>query len=86
MSRRVIAGERRASPAGDRPHCVAKLVGAGVLEQEAAGTGAECFVDVVVEVEGGQDEDVRGAVRGGDPPCRFDPVEARHPAELAAGC
>src|SRR5439155_24855603 len=36
-----------------------ELLGWYVLQHEAAGTGAQCLVHVVVQVEGGQDEHVR---------------------------
>ena len=36
-----------------------ELVGGGVLEQESAGAGAQRLVDVLVEVERGEDEDAR---------------------------
>ena len=55
-----------------------KFVGACVFQEEAAGAGAECFVDVVVEVEGGQDQDARRSVCGREPAGRFDPVEVGH--------
>ena len=48
------------------------------LEQEPAGAGPHRLVDVLVHVEGGQDEDPGGA--GGDqPPGRLDPVQLGHP-------
>src|SRR5690348_14686910 len=43
----------------DDTHRLAQLRGARVFEQEAAGAGAERLVDVVVEVEGSQDQDPR---------------------------
>ena len=70
-------GEERVA-GGDHPDGLSELVGARVLEQEAARAGAEGFVDVVVEVEGGQDQDAGRSVAGGDPACRLDPVEVRH--------
>ena len=47
---------------GDHADGLSELVGAGVLEQEAAGAGAEGLVDVVVEVERRQDQDAGRSV------------------------
>ena len=71
-------GASRASPAGDDPDRLQQVVGGGVLEEEPAGAGPECLVDVLVEVEGGQDEHARGAGPGGDPAGGLDAVEIRH--------
>jgi hypothetical protein len=49
-----------------------------VLEQKGAGAGADRTVDVVVEVEGGQDEDAGRAAGGDDAPGGLDPVHDRH--------
>jgi hypothetical protein len=56
--------------------------GERVLEEEAAGAGAQCLVHVLVQVEGCQDEDSRrvgGAGRRADSAGRFDAVDAGHP-------
>ena len=81
ISRRVTRGDSSASPAGDRPHRPQQVGRLGVLDQEAAGPGAERLEDVLVELEGGQHDHPRcrpGRV-GGDPPGRLEPVDARHP-------
>ena len=64
--------------AGDDPDRGEELLGRVVLEDEAACTGAERLVDVLVEVERRQDEDPRRVVGGEDPPRRLEPVELRH--------
>ena len=71
----------------DRSH---ELLQAGVLEEEAAGAGADRLEGVLVEVEGGQDQDsgagaVSRAVSAAataaahDAARRLDPVHPRHP-------
>src|SRR6266699_2187231 len=51
-----------------------------VLEQEAAGARAQRGEDILVKVEGGQDQHAhgRGVRGGGDLPGRLDSVHARH--------
>ncbi len=51
----------------------------GVLEEEAAGSRAQCLVGVLVEVEGGQDEDAGAVACGDDPAGGLDAVHAGHP-------
>jgi hypothetical protein len=65
---------------GDHPHRVEQQLGSGVLEQEPTRTGAQPVVDVLVEVEGGDDEDLRRGRPGvgDDAPGRLDTVEDRH--------
>ena len=55
--------------------------GRGVLEHEPAGAGAERGEDVLVEVEGGQDQDAYAgaAVVGQDSPGGFETVHDGHP-------
>ena len=64
------AGEGVDQPDRDRrrEQCVSRggvlngrdqVLAGGVLEQEAARPGAQCLVDVVVEVEGGEHDDLR---------------------------
>jgi hypothetical protein len=65
-------------PIGDRADGRQQLAGRGVLEQEAAGTGPQARVDILVEVEGGEDDDPRGAVGSRDQARRLHPVELRH--------
>ena len=57
-----------------------ELLGRDVLEQEAAGPGAQRLVDVLVEVEGGQHQHPHRALAGGgdDPARRLDAVELGH--------
>ena len=73
-----MAGESSASPRGNGPDGCEQLLGRVVLEHEAAGAGAERLVDVLVEVEGRQDQDPRGVIGGNDPPRRLEPVELGH--------
>jgi hypothetical protein len=61
---------------GDRPHRADQL--GGVLEHEATGPDAQRLVDVLVQVEGREDEDARGAVGREDAPRRLEPVELGH--------
>ena len=63
--------------AGDGAHRLDEVLGVGVLEQEAAGPGAETREDVVVLVEGGEDDDPRQVVRD-DPAGCLDAVHDRH--------
>ena len=63
----MTPGESSASLSGD------------VLEQESAGSGPQRVVDVLVQVEGGQDEDPRAARAGaGELPGGLDAVHAGH--------
>src|SRR5580704_8550377 len=56
----------------DRAHRGDELLGGDIVEQEAAGTGGERGVDVLVEVERGEDDDpaVPAGPRGEDPRSR----------------
>ena len=72
---------------GGSEHCLARgdgadgagqFVGGCVFEQEAAGTGLEAREDVLIQVVGGQDEDL-AASAGGDRGGRLDSVHAGHP-------
>ena len=53
----------------------------GVLDQEAAGSGADGLVDELVRLERRQDDDLHAGqiVLGGDPPRGLKPVHVRHP-------
>jgi hypothetical protein len=51
----------------------------GVLEQEAAGSGPDRVVDVLVEIERRQHEDAGGVAPGEQPARRLDAVQSRHP-------
>ena len=64
-------------PVGDRSDGVDELVGVGVLEQEAARAGPQGVEDVVVAVEGGEDEYL-GQVGLDDLAGGRDAVEDRH--------
>ncbi len=55
----MFDGRRDRFPRRDRAHRGQQVLGEGVLEQEAAGAGAQRGVDVLVQVEGGQDEHAR---------------------------
>ncbi len=61
-----------------RPDRADQLLGRGVLEQEAAGPSAERLVDVLVGVEGGQDQHPGGGP-GQHRPGRLQTVQPRHP-------
>src|SRR5918996_1794619 len=68
------AGDRRCEErvaGGDGADGVGELLGADVLEEEAAGTGLHGLVDVLVRVESGQDEHAGNAVGGEEAPCRL---------------
>src|SRR5690606_28553093 len=62
------------------PDGPSQFVGGCVLQQEAAGSSTQRFVDVVVQVEGGQHDDLRVTQSR----CtkysagRFQPVDLRH--------
>ena len=88
-------GEEGVVPAGG-DHCVGELLGREVLEQEAVRAGPEGVVDVLVEVESGEDDDagIRGGRFGPDEAGGLDAVEAGHAdvhedhvrADLAGQC
>ena len=80
ITRRVIDGASSASPARDDHDRLDQLLGRRVLEQEAARTGPQRLVDVLVEVERGQDQDPRPLVSPVEqPPGRLETVDVRHP-------
>lgn len=56
-----------------------EFVDGGVLEQKTARPGAQRAVGILVEIEGGQDQDPRRRVRGHDPAGGVQPVHGRHP-------
>ena len=62
ISRRVMFGASKASPAATHPHRAEQVVGQRVLQQEPARTGAQRIEHVLVEVEGREDEDARATV------------------------
>jgi hypothetical protein len=83
-------GERLDDATGDRgrQHGLAlvddvdrryELLRRGVLEQEAARAGAQPVVDVLVEIEGREDEDARGGFHRREAPGRLEPVDVGHP-------
>ena len=58
-----------------------ELFGEDVFEQEAAGAGAQCVVDVLVEVEGGEHQDRHRMVivgLGEDSASGFEAVDVGH--------
>src|SRR4029453_13195440 len=64
---------------GHRAHGNGELLGRDVLEHEAAGAGAQCLVDVLVRVEGGQDQHADVPVGlGQDPRGRLEAVHIGH--------
>jgi hypothetical protein len=77
-------GEQRVAPA-DQPDRGDQVLGGDVLEQEAAGPGGQRRVDVLVQVERGEDDDPHfgllpvSPLRGQDPPGRLEPVHLGHP-------
>jgi hypothetical protein len=81
IRRRVTVGARRASPAATVRIASAQLGGWRVLEEEAAGAGAHCVVDVFVEVEGREHQHpCRSRVLGRDEVTRrLGAVHAGHP-------
>src|SRR5262245_13694219 len=62
---------------GDDTYGLEERLRSDVLEQEAARSRAERVVDVLVQVEGGEHDDLRRS-RLHDLPRRLDPVEHRH--------
>ena len=74
----VVIAVEGARLSGDGADRLDQLFGGVVLEHESAGAGAECFVDVFVESEGGEDSDPRGVVGGKDPAGGLEPVEFWH--------
>ena len=74
-----LRGDERV-PVGHDPHGVEEVDRERVLQQEAAGPGAERLVDVLVEVEGGEDHDACAGERlvAGDPPRGLEAVHDRH--------
>jgi hypothetical protein len=65
--------------------CLDQQLGPGVLEQEAAGAGLEGAVHVLVEVEGGDDDDRERIVdvRPGELSGGLDAVHVGHPPPRA---
>ena len=76
-SLRVTDGESRVSPPRYRAHGVREPLGRGVLGQKAAGTGLERRIDVLVQIEGRQDQH-SGAMRTDDLMRGLDSVHAGH--------
>jgi hypothetical protein len=72
-------GRQQRLPAGDGANGGEQLLGRVVLQDEAAGPGAEGFVDVLIEVERGQDQDPNAGVGRKDPPRCLESVELGHP-------
>ena len=75
ISRRVMRRRDHGVAAGDRADRGHQLGRRGVLEQEAAGAGAQRGEGVLVQVERGQDEHLGRAGAGHDPPGRLDAVQ-----------
>jgi len=73
-------GRDHAVAGGDDADAGDEVGGRRALEKEAAGAGLQAFVDVLIEVEGREDEDARGLVapQRDDGARRLDPVHDRH--------
>ena len=75
-SRRVTDGREQRLAGGHDPHGVHEILAADVLEEEAAGPGPQRVEDVLVEVEGREDDDLHRIVArrlrrcAGSPRCR----------------
>ena len=67
---RVTAGASTASPAATARTASTTSLGRRVLEQEAAGPGAQRLDDVLVEAERGEDEHALARAAGASPRCR----------------
>src|SRR3954467_412767 len=65
--------------ARNHPDGVDELRGLHVLEQEAARTRAQRFIDVLVRVKRGEDHDPRARPRAREPARRLPPAQGRHP-------
>jgi hypothetical protein len=64
---------------GPDPDGVDQLLGGGILDQEAACTGPQRFIDVLVELERGEDQNSRRRLVSGQQAAgRLEPVEVRH--------
>src|SRR5450631_2959860 len=50
------AGRKQRFAVRDNPNCLEQSFGGDVLEQKAASTSTQRFVDVFIEIEGGQDD------------------------------
>ena len=79
QARGDVRGDQRVAVRGgvDRLH---QQLRTGVLEQEAAGAGLQGAVHVLVEIEGGDDDDRERVFDAGpgELPGRLDPVHLRH--------
>ena len=71
-------GRQERVAVGHDPDGVDELLGPDVLEQEAARTGAERLHHVLVDVEGRQDQDLRGVVLRREDPRGLNAVEPGH--------
>ena len=76
----MTLGARSASPAATTRMASTRRFGGDVLEEEPAGAGLEGAEDVLVEVEGREDDDPHAGERriGGDAAGRLDAVESGH--------
>jgi len=75
------AGRQQRVAAGHHPDGLDQLGRLGVLDQETAGPGAQRLVDVLVGLEGGQDDDLDPGqvLLGRDAPGGFQAVDPGHP-------
>ncbi len=80
---RHLRGEQGVA-ARDDADGLGELHAARVLQEEAARAGGDRVRHVLVEIEGGDDQDARRGVERDELPRRADAVEHRH-ADVAAG-
>src|SRR6516225_6746341 len=76
--RRANASISRRVTGGGHPHGGDQVRAGRVLQQETAGAGAQRLVDVVIQVEGGEDDDFRRGGEQGDLPGGRQSVHHRH--------
>jgi hypothetical protein len=56
----VIVGDSSASPRATTRTALISFRGVGVLHQESGGVGPQALEHVIIQLEGGQDDDVNG--------------------------
>ena len=78
ITRFVTAGESRASPAATVRIAAISCSGGSSLSTKPLAPALQRFVDVLVEVERGEDQDPCGGVGGEDAPRRLEAVELGH--------
>ena len=78
ITRFVTAGESSASPAATVRMAAISCSGGSSLRTKPLAPALQRLVDVLVEVEGGEDQDRARRVGGEDAPRRLEPVELGH--------